>query len=199
MNIGRILPGIPTIISDLLAAAILAVLIAAGLSLANWAAPEEIAIHYSSKSNHVDFLTTWHILLRNPTKIAFDMEIKIPVESVMHVAFSPPPSHSNSWKGQLIAGSSVEVLAVFQGSDVELSSSTMSKAVKATYQGRDETTGVLQPRLVALREASGLSLPRTLLWIIGFLVPFIFLTLIVLVLWRWPPWKRGSPTEGVRN
>jgi len=66
----------------------------------------------------------------------------------------------------------VEALFIIDKTAAHFSQDILDSLVTATYLERNEGTGMLEPKKAAIRRVSALSLSRTFLLIIWFLVPF---------------------------
>lgn len=157
------------------------------LALGTWLAsrvPEDNALQYTIRTTHVGSLSTWYVRLDNQTKNAFDLEFKQPGEPLLGISFDPSSSTPGFWKGQLLVGQSLQVIAVVQHSEVEPNVAWLSNLVTARYQERDDT-GVMRSRDAPLREASVLPISRTVRQVVWFLLPILVMGAILLILyWR---------------
>jgi len=156
-------------------------LIGAGTWLAGNQVPKETetVLQFSLLETRVGGLSTWYVRLSNVSPYAFDLEFAKPTQEVLRAEYQPPSPDSAGWKGRLLRGTSLEALFVINNPNVRISQKLLDSLVRATYQERDERTGLLESRNAVLLEASAIPLSRTLLLVTWFLVPFALAGLMV--------------------
>lgn len=172
---GRAVAILYGVVGSLIAAA----LIAAGTWLSRTRVPEDAAVLYTLSENRVGQLGTWHVRLSNRSAYAIDLEFSRPADEVLRVAFDPASNTGSGWSGRLLRGHSLEAMLVTDGQRIPFSRETLESLITASYQERNDDTGVLVQRRAPLREASALPLSRTLWVIFWFLVPFVASGLVV--------------------
>lgn len=187
------------IVFEIFVGLIVAGLIAAGTWLAGREVPTKTVLQFSLSQTRVGALSTCYVRLSNDSPYAFDLEFAKPTQEILRLQYEPPSTDSPGWKGRLLRGTSLQALFVIDSPNVDISENSLKLLVKATYQERDERTGLLESRNAVLQEASAVSFSRTLLLVFWFLVPFGVAGLMIFgVQWLIRVIRaRGAPPQSV--
>lgn len=183
------------IVYGVLASLIASALFAIGVWLAVNKVPEDTALYFSLSETRVGGLTTWYVSLTNASIYAFDVEFTPPKYKILESQFYPASANTPPWRGSLLRGALLEALFVLEAPEDQLSARVLQSLVSATYQERDEQSGVLQKRKGSLRESGAIALSRTVRQILWFFLPIGLagIPLMLSRMWRWwrpPPLTR---------
>jgi len=177
-------------------------LIGSGSFLATTMVPDETALQYSLATHQVSGVSVAHIQLNNTTKRAIAVEVQHPaavkvlrfVTSIPGVTTAAP--RADSWGALLLPQQAVSILMVVDG---DFPDSLASKIVQAKFKVVEESTAVVTDRPADLREASVLSVSRSVRFVAWFSAPFI-LGGIAFIAWVWyrsRPTAQGKPPSGM--
>ncbi|HSW14646.1 MAG TPA: hypothetical protein VLI06_17510 [Solimonas sp.] len=159
-------------------------LIGLGSLLATTMVPDETALQYDIRTHQVNGLSVAHLQLSNLTNRAIDVELKPPEAGLVRFVTSIPGTatvtvQAPAWTGLLSPQQNMSLLLVIEG---DLPEGLASKLVQGKFTVVEESTGAVAKRTADLREASVLSLSRSVRYGAWFISPFV-LAGIAFILW----------------
>ncbi|MDR6714257.1 Flp pilus assembly pilin Flp [Pseudomonas hunanensis] len=162
-------------------------LVAGGVWLANHQVPDETSLQFTFSESRVNKLSAWYVKIVNNSDVAFDLKLTPPSSSIIRVEYSPKSDggqridSAQVWTGQIAKGHALETLYISEDPNVRLSSAVVQGSVKATYQERNPTTGVIENRDGEVRDAVAFPALRTASIIFWFLLPILAAGFVVML------------------